>query len=99
RTLRYQRAADGEYSGNITGVTDGAGRRFHLVLTTQAQRAQAAFATTAASVRSSSVPFPETLPATEYGTDSGIRLSQVWLAHEPDAEGEQEPVMLSRYEY
>lgn len=42
RTLRYQRAADGEYSGNITGVTDGAGRRFHLVLTTQAQRAQAA---------------------------------------------------------
>ncbi|EAM5463274.1 RHS repeat protein, partial [Salmonella enterica] len=36
---------------------------------------------------------------TEYGTDSGIRLSQVWLAHEPDAEGEQEPVMLSRYEY
>ncbi|ECF5835303.1 RHS repeat protein, partial [Salmonella enterica subsp. salamae] len=97
--LRYQRAADGEYSGNITGVTDGAGRRFHLVLTTQAQRAQAAFATTAASVRSSSVPFPETLPATEYGQDSGIRLSQVWLTYEPDAEGEQEPVMLSRYEY
>ncbi|HFD9891311.1 TPA: type IV secretion protein Rhs, partial [Salmonella enterica] len=95
RTLRYQRAADGEYSGNITGVTDGAGRRFHLVLTTQAQRAQAA----RQAGKSAAQAYPETLPATEYGTDSGIRLSQVWLAHEPDAEGEQEPVMLSRYEY
>ncbi|EHT1028485.1 RHS repeat protein, partial [Salmonella enterica] len=95
RTLRYQRAADGEYSGNITGVTDGAGRRFHLVLTTQAQRAQA----TRQAGKSAAQAYPETLPATEYGTDSGIRLSQVWLAHEPDAEGEQEPVMLSRYEY
>ncbi|EBN8532016.1 RHS repeat protein, partial [Salmonella enterica] len=95
RTLRYQRAADGEYSGNITGVTDGAGRRFHLVLTTQAQRAQAA----RQAGKSAAQAYPETLPATEYGTDSGIRLSQVWLTHEPDAEGEQEPVMLSRYEY
>ncbi|EIS9091934.1 RHS repeat protein, partial [Salmonella enterica] len=95
RTLRYQRAAGGEYSGNITGVTDGAGRRFHLVLTTQAQRAQAA----RQAGKSAAQAYPETLPATEYGTDSGIRLSQVWLAHEPDAEGEQEPVMLSRYEY
>ncbi|ENQ9340296.1 RHS repeat protein, partial [Salmonella enterica] len=95
RTLRYQRAADGEYSGNITGVTDGAGRRFHLVLTTQAQRAQAA----RQAGKSAAQAYPETLPAAEYGTDSGIRLSQVWLAHEPDAEGEQEPVMLSRYEY
>ncbi|EDU0568079.1 type IV secretion protein Rhs, partial [Salmonella enterica subsp. salamae] len=95
RTLRYQRAADGEYSGNITGVTDGAGRRFHLVLTTQAQRAQAA----RQAGKSAAQAYPETLSATEYGTDSGIRLSQVWLAHEPDAEGEQEPVMLSRYEY
>ncbi|EBQ4856113.1 RHS repeat protein, partial [Salmonella enterica subsp. salamae] len=49
--------------------------------------------------KSAAQAYPETLPATEYGTDSGIRLSQVWLAHEPDAEGEQEPVMLSRYEY
>ncbi|ECI0412616.1 RHS repeat protein, partial [Salmonella enterica subsp. salamae] len=95
RTLRYQRAADGEYSGNITGVTDGAGRRFHLVLTTQAERAQAA----RQAGKSAAQAYPETLPATEYGTDSGIRLSQVWLTHEPDAEGEQEPVMLSRYEY
>lgn len=98
RTLRYHRAADGEYSGNITGVTDGAGRRFHLVLTTQAQRAQAASATSA-TARPASVAFPEILPATEYGADNGIRVSQVWLTYEPDAEGEQKPVMLSRYEY
>ncbi|EHK5062331.1 type IV secretion protein Rhs, partial [Salmonella enterica] len=63
RTLRYQRAADGEYSGNITGVTDGAGRRFHLVLTTQAQRAQAA----RQAGKSAAQAYPETLPATEYG--------------------------------
>ncbi|MDR7967967.1 hypothetical protein RIU80_23335, partial [Salmonella enterica subsp. enterica serovar Gatineau] len=68
------------------------GRRFQLVLTTQAQRAeaaQAAYATagTSGTARSAIVDFPETLPATEYGTDNGIRLSQVWLTHEPDAEG------------
>lgn len=95
RTLTYHRAAEGELSGSVTGVTDGAGRRFHLVLTTQAQRAEAA--------RGAGLPaaqaYPETLPATEYGTDKGIRLSQVWLTHEPDTEKEQEPVMLSRYEY
>ncbi|EBW9555826.1 hypothetical protein DQK75_23385, partial [Salmonella enterica subsp. enterica serovar Stanleyville] len=69
-----------------------------LVLTTQAQRAEAA--------RGAGLPaapaYPETLPATEYGTDNGIRLSQVWLTYEPDtaeAENEHEPVMLSRYEY
>ncbi|HEC6291705.1 TPA: RHS repeat protein, partial [Salmonella enterica subsp. enterica serovar Wangata] len=104
RTLTYHRAAEGEFTGNVTGVTDGAGRRFQLVLTTQAQRAeaaQAAYATagTSGTARSAIVDFPETLPATEYGTDNGIRLSQVWLTHEPDAEGDQEPVMLSRYEY
>ncbi|EBX7709225.1 type IV secretion protein Rhs, partial [Salmonella enterica subsp. enterica serovar Moero] len=104
RTLTYHRAAEGELSGNVTGVTDGAGRRFQLVLTTQAQRAeaaQAAYATagTSGTSRSVIVDFPETLPATEYGTDNGIRLSQVWLTYEPDAEGDQEPVMLSRYEY
>ncbi|AXD05304.1 type IV secretion protein Rhs [Salmonella enterica subsp. enterica serovar Milwaukee str. SA19950795] len=95
RTLTYHRAAEGELSGNVTGVTDGAGRRFHLVLTTQAQRAEAA--------RGAGLPaapaYPETQPATEYGTDNGIRLSQVWLTYEPDAEGDQEPAMLSCYEY
>lgn len=104
RTLTYRRAAEGEFTGNITGVTDGVGRCFHLVLTTQAQRAEAAqavyaTAVTSGTVRPASVPFPEMLPTTEYGTDSGIRLSQVWLTYEPDAEGEQEPVMLSRYAY
>ncbi|EGT0664574.1 RHS repeat protein, partial [Citrobacter werkmanii] len=97
RTLTYRRAAEGEFTGNITGVTDGTGRRFHLALTTQAQRAEAALA--ASPARSSFVPFPDTLPATEYGADSGIRVSQVWLTYEPDAEGEPEPVMLSRYAY
>ncbi|MBH0368953.1 DUF6531 domain-containing protein [Salmonella enterica] len=101
RTLTYHRAAEGELSGNVTGVTDGAGRRFQLVLTTQAQRAEAAQAAyaTAGTSRSAFTDFPETLPATEYGADNGIRLSQVWLTHEPDAEGDLEPVMLSRYEY
>ena len=101
RTLAYQRAAEGEFTGSVTGVTDGAGRRFQLVLTTQAQRAEEAFATAATSgtARPALVAFPEILPATEYGTDSGIRLSQVWLTHEPDIEGGQKPVMLSRYEY
>ncbi|HHR4889011.1 TPA: RHS element core protein [Salmonella enterica] len=94
RTLTYHRAAEGELSGNVTGVTDGAGRRFQLVLTTQAQRAEAA-----RGAGSAAPAYPETLPATEYGTDNGIRLSQVWLTHEPDAEGDQEPAMLSRYEY
>lgn len=95
RTLAYQRAAEGELAGSITGVTDGAGRRFHLVLTTQVQRAEAA----RQSDTSSSQVYPETLPATKYGADNGIRLSQVWLTHDPEAKNGQEPVMLSRYAY
>ncbi|WP_436916791.1 hypothetical protein, partial [Escherichia coli] len=27
--------------------------------------------------------FPDTLPGTEYGPDRGIRLSAVWLMHDP----------------
>ncbi|ENB5426986.1 TPA: RHS repeat family protein, partial [Escherichia coli] len=38
RTLAFHRAAKGDVAGAVTGVTDGAGRRFHLALTTQAQR-------------------------------------------------------------
>ncbi|MDY8800589.1 hypothetical protein UZM28_24165, partial [Escherichia coli] len=38
RTQTFHREAGGE----ITGVTDGAGRHFRLVLTTQAQRAEEA---------------------------------------------------------
>ncbi|WP_271151920.1 DUF6531 domain-containing protein, partial [Escherichia coli] len=41
RTLTFHRAAEGDVAGAVTGVTDGAGRCFHLVLTTQAQRAEA----------------------------------------------------------
>ncbi|MGB7799585.1 DUF6531 domain-containing protein, partial [Buttiauxella sp.] len=32
--LRYQRDADGEFAGQVTGVTDSAGRRFRLELVT-----------------------------------------------------------------
>ena len=32
RTLAFHRAASGEFTGAVTGVTDGAGRRFRLVL-------------------------------------------------------------------
>ncbi|STI47215.1 YD repeat-containing protein [Escherichia coli] len=42
RTLTFRREAVGEFTGEITGVTDGAGRQFRLVLTTQAQRAEEA---------------------------------------------------------
>ncbi|HBE5812542.1 TPA: type IV secretion protein Rhs, partial [Escherichia coli] len=34
RTLTFHRAAKGDVAGAVTGVTDGAGRRFHLALTT-----------------------------------------------------------------
>lgn len=35
RTQTFHHEAAGEFSGEITGVTDGAGRHFRLVLTTQ----------------------------------------------------------------
>ncbi|MFG0519044.1 RHS element core protein [Kluyvera intermedia] len=88
RTLRYHRAAEGELAGNITGVTDGNGRRFQLVLTTQAQRAEAAEA-----------PYPETLPAAGFGKDNGIRLSQVWLTHDPLFPDNLPTAPLVRYAY
>ncbi len=93
RTLTFQRAAAGDVAGAVTGVTDGAGRCFRLVLTTQAQRAEAfrkqrphVFLSSPAGPRSasSSSAFPDTLPAgTEYGADKGIRLEAVWLTHDP----------------
>ncbi|MFG0517863.1 RHS element core protein [Kluyvera intermedia] len=88
RTLRYHRAAEGELTGNITSVTDGNGRRFQLVLTTQAQRAEAAEA-----------PYPETLPAAGFGKDNGIRLSQVWLTHDPLFPDDLPSAPLVRYAY
>ncbi|EPV2010833.1 hypothetical protein ACV216_003012, partial [Escherichia coli] len=89
-------------------VTDGAGRRFHLVLTTQAQRAEVFRKQRATSLSSpagprsasSSLVFPDTLPAgTGYGTDNGIRLEAVWLTHDPAYPDEQPTAPLARYTY
>ncbi|XJA32307.1 RHS repeat-associated core domain-containing protein [Escherichia coli] len=84
RTQTFHREAAGEFSGEITGVTDGAGRHFRLVLTTQAQRAEEA-RQQAISGGTEPSAFPDTLPGyTEYGRDNGIRLSAVWLTHGPE---------------
>ncbi|SQP22908.1 type VI secretion system tip protein TssI/VgrG [Escherichia coli] len=92
RTLTYRREAAGDLAGEITGVTDGAGREFRLVLTTQAQRAEEARKQRTASLSSPDTPrplsasaFPDTLPGTEYGPDRGIRLSAVWLVDGPQS--------------
>ncbi|MCZ5178466.1 type IV secretion protein Rhs, partial [Escherichia coli] len=108
RTQTFHREAAGEFSGEITGVTDGAGRHFRLVLTTQAQRAEAFRKQRATSLSSpagprsasSSSAFPDTLPAgTEYGADNGIRLEAVWLTHDPAYPDEQPTAPLARYTY
>ncbi|WFY95570.1 DUF6531 domain-containing protein [Escherichia coli] len=84
RTQTFHHEAAGEFSGEITGVTDGAGRHFRLVLTTQAQRAEEA-RQQAISGGTEPSAFPDTLPGyTEYGRDNGIRLSAVWLTHDPE---------------
>ncbi len=81
RTLTFHRAAEGDVAGAVTGVTDGAGRCFHLVLSTQAQRAEAFRKQRESSLSSPAGPrsasssqvFPDTLPAgTEYGADNRI---------------------------
>lgn len=56
RTLTYRREAAGDLAGEITGVTDGAGREFRLVLTTQAQRAEEARKQHTASLSSPDTP-------------------------------------------
>ncbi|ENF7012840.1 TPA: RHS element protein, partial [Escherichia coli] len=59
-------------------------RHFRLVLTTQAQRAEEA-RQQAISGGTEPSAFPDTLPGyTEYGRDNGIRLSAVWLTHDPE---------------
>lgn len=75
RTLSFHREADGEFAGEITGVTDGTGRRFRLVLST----VEAA--------------------ASGYGADSGVRLSGVWLTHDPAYPENLPALPLARYEY
>ncbi|MEI8548499.1 RHS repeat-associated core domain-containing protein [Escherichia coli] len=103
RTLTYRREAAGDLAGEITGVTDGAGREFRLVLTTQAQRAEEARTSSlSSSDRSrplSASAFPDTLPGTEYGPDRGIRLSAVWLMHDPAYPENLPGAPLVRYTY
>ncbi|EFE06258.1 RHS element core protein [Citrobacter youngae] len=92
RVLAFHREAAGELTGEITAVTDGAGRRFRLVLSTQAQRAE-----NAGNVSSSE--FPTTLPRTGYGADNGIRLAEVWLVHDPEYPEDLPALPLVRYAY
>ena len=98
RMQTFHRDADGEFAGNITAVTDGAGRRFRLALTTQAQRAEAARKQAVSSgVRAPE--YPQTMPVSGYGADIGIRLESVWLTHDPEYP-ENLPVRpLARYTY
>ncbi|HIA7146484.1 TPA: RHS repeat-associated core domain-containing protein, partial [Escherichia coli] len=74
RTLTYRREAAGDLAGEITGVTDGAGREFRLVLTTQAQRAEEARTSSLSSSDSSrplsASPFPDTLPGNRIAEDA-----------------------------
>ncbi|HEB1577061.1 TPA: RHS repeat protein [Escherichia albertii] len=84
RTLTFHREAAGEFTREITSVTDGAGRQFRLVLTTQAQRAENA-RQQAIAAGTKGPDIPDSLPDyTEYGRDNGIRLSAVWLTHDPE---------------
>ncbi|EJH2661496.1 RHS repeat protein, partial [Salmonella enterica] len=98
RTQTFHQDADGEFAGNITAVTDGAGRHFRLALTTQAQRAEAARKqATASGIR---VPdWPQPLPVSGYGADSGIRLEAVWLTHDPEYPDNLPALPLVRYTY
>ncbi|MDK9604630.1 RHS repeat protein, partial [Lelliottia sp. V104_15] len=66
RTLTFHRAPSGEFTGAVTGVTDGADRRFRLGLTS---------------------------------TASGVRLSEVWLAHDPEYPDNLPAAPLARYDY
>ncbi|WP_396017041.1 RHS element core protein, partial [Escherichia coli] len=74
-----------------------------LVLTTQAQRAEEARTSSlSSSDRSrplSASAFPDTLPGTEYGPDRGIRLSAVWLMHDPAYPENLPGAPLARYTY
>ncbi|EHV4524614.1 RHS repeat protein [Escherichia coli] len=99
RTLTFRREAAGEFTGEITGVTDGAGRQFRLVLTTQAQRAEnARQQAIAAGTKGSDIP--DSLPDyTEYGRDNGIRLSGVWLTHDPEYPENLPAAPLVRYDW
>ncbi|WP_252184019.1 hypothetical protein, partial [Escherichia coli] len=79
----HQARPAGTLRSAFTDTLDGAGRHFRLVLTTQAQRAEES-RQQAISGGTEPSAFPDTLPGyTEYGRDNGIRLSAVWLTHDP----------------
>ncbi|WP_250389793.1 hypothetical protein, partial [Escherichia coli] len=72
----------------------------------QAQRAEEARKQHTASLFSPDTPrplsasaFPDTLPGTEYGPDRGIRLSAVWLMHDPAYPENLPGAPLVRYTY
>ncbi|HHG6072033.1 TPA: RHS element core protein [Salmonella enterica subsp. enterica serovar Vietnam] len=99
RTQTFHREADGEFSGEITAVTDGAGRRFRLVLTTQVLRA-AEFRQQAVPTGTKPPAVADALPGcTEYGRDSGIRLEAVWLTRDPEYPDNLPVLPLVRYRY
>ena len=98
RTQIFHREVDGELAGNITAITDGAGRRFRLVLTSQAQRAEAARKqATTSGLRAPD--WPQTMLLSGYGADSGIRLEAVWLTHDPEYPENLPVLPLARYTY
>ncbi|EDW4090820.1 RHS repeat protein [Salmonella enterica subsp. enterica serovar Berta] len=112
RRLTYHR--DGAYCGAVTAVTDSTGRRYRLVLTTQAQRAAQAASASSSSLSPAPSSFPsfssppsprspsswsETLPVTACGEDSGIRLSAVWLVEDPACPDALPSQPLVRYGY
>ncbi|HFP7194857.1 TPA: RHS repeat-associated core domain-containing protein, partial [Salmonella enterica subsp. enterica serovar Enteritidis] len=90
------------------------GRRYRLVLTTQAQRAAQAASASSSSLSPAPSSFPsfssppsprspsswsETLPVTACGEDSGIRLSAVWLVEDPACPDALPSQPLVRYGY
>lgn len=96
RTQTFHRDVTGDFAGDNTGVTDGAGRHFRLVLTTQTQRAEQ-YRKQAASIKQPQVS--DVLPATDYGVDNGVRLTEVWLTHDPEYPDNLPAKPLARYEY
>ncbi len=109
RSLIFHREAAGELAGEITGVTDGAGRRFHLALSTQAQRAEAFRKQRVTSLSSPAGPrsvssffrfSPTRCPPVQSTVPITVsRLKAVWLTHDPAYPDEQPTAPLARYTY
>ncbi len=76
RTQTFHREAAGEFSGEITGVTDGAGRHFRLVSTDDRRRQRAEEARQQA-ISGGTEPsaFPDTLPG--YTEMAGTRIRRL----------------------